>query len=217
MSQFFILRPVLAWVISIFIVIAGLLSMSSIPVAQYPQVAWPQITVSTSYTGASPTEINQAVAQPIEDELNGVDDLAYYESVSDSSGTMEITVTFEPGTDVARAQVDVQNAVSRVEPLLPQSVVDQGVTVEEASSGFLMMVALVSDDGSQDDIALGDYINRNVVGELRRLEGVGSATLFAPERAMRIWVDPNKMIGLNLTSDDIVAAVNAQNAQAPPC
>ena len=123
MAQFFIRRPVLAWVISIFIVIAGLLALPQIPVAQYPQVAWPQITISTSYTGAGPAEINQAVAQPIEDELNGVEGLAYYESVSDSSGSMQITATFEPGTDIARAQVDVQNAVSRVQPLLPQSVV----------------------------------------------------------------------------------------------
>ena len=105
MAQFFITRPVLAWVISIFIVIAGLISLPSIPVAQYPQVAWPQITISTSYTGAAPGEINQSVAQPIEDELNGVEGLAYYESVSDSSGAMSITATFEPGTDVARAQV----------------------------------------------------------------------------------------------------------------
>ncbi|MDT1062191.1 efflux RND transporter permease subunit [Paracoccus sp. CPCC 101403] len=213
MAQFFITRPVLAWVISIFIVIAGLISLPAMPVAQYPQVAWPQITISTSYTGAAPGEINQSVAQPIEDELNGVEGLAYYESVSDSSGAMSITATFEPGTDVARAQVDVQNAVARVEPLLPQSVVDQGVLVEEAGSGFLMMVALTSQDGSFNDIALGDYINRNVAGEIRRIEGVGRAQVFAPERALRIWIDPDKMTGLNLSTDEVVAAIRAQNAQ----
>ncbi len=213
MAQFFITRPVLAWVLSIFIVIAGLISLPQLPVAQYPQVAWPQITISTSYTGAAPAEINQSVAQPIEDELNGVEGLAYYESVSDSSGAMSITATFEPGSDIARAQVDVQNAVARVEPLLPQSVVDQGVLVEEAGSGFLMMVALTSDDGSTDDIALGDYINRNVVGEIRRIEGVGRAQVFAPERALRIWVDPARMTGLNLSTDEVVAAIRAQNAQ----
>ncbi|WP_134681811.1 efflux RND transporter permease subunit [Paracoccus ravus] len=213
MAQFFITRPVLAWVISIFIVIAGLISLPSIPVAQYPQVAWPQITIGTSYTGASPGEINQSVAQPIEDELNGVEGLAYFESVSDSSGAMSITATFEPGTDIARAQVDVQNAVARVEPLLPQSVVDQGVLVEEAGSGFLMMVALTSEDGTFDDIALGDYINRNVAGEIRRIEGVGRAQVFAPERALRIWIDPDKMTGLNLSTAEVVAAIRAQNAQ----
>ena len=213
MAQFFITRPVLAWVISIFIVIAGLLALPRIPVAQYPQVAWPQITISTSYTGAAPGEINQSVAQPIEDELNGVQGLAYYESVSDSSGAMQITATFAPGTDIARAQVDVQNAVARVEPLLPQSVVDQGVLIEEAGSGFLMFVALTSDDGSMDDIALGDYINRNVAGEMRRIEGVGRAQVFAPERALRIWIDPARMTGLNLSSADVLAAIRAQNAQ----
>src|SRR5690606_6865169 len=175
MARFFIHRPVLAWVIAIFFVIAGILSLPLIPVAQYPQVAWPQITISTAYTGAAPGEINRAVAQPIEDELNGVEGLAYYESVSDSSGAMSITATFEPGTDVARAQVDVQNAVARVEPLLPQSVVDQGILIEEAGTGFLMLVALTSDDGTLNDIALGDYLNRNVVGEIRRIEGVGRA------------------------------------------
>ncbi|ABL71026.1 MULTISPECIES: efflux RND transporter permease subunit [Paracoccus] len=213
MARFFIHRPVLAWVISIFIVIAGVLALPMMPIAQYPQVAWPQITISTAYTGAAPGEINQAVAQPIEDELNGVEGLAYYESVSDSSGAMSITATFEPGTDIARAQVDVQNAVARVEPLLPQSVVDQGVLIEEAGTGFLMMVALTSDDGAMDDIALGDYLNRNVAGEIRRIEGVGRAQVFAPERALRIWVDPAKMTGLNLSSAEIVAAVRAQNAQ----
>lgn len=126
---------------------------------------------------------------------------------------MQITATFDPGTDIARAQVDVQNAVARVEPLLPQSVVDQGVLIEEAGSGFLMMVALTSDDGSLDDIALGDYINRNVVGEIRRIEGVGRAQVFAPERAMRVWLDPAKMTGLNLSSNEVVAAIRAQNAQ----
>ncbi|RQP05574.1 MAG: multidrug efflux RND transporter permease subunit [Paracoccus sp. BP8] len=213
MARFFIHRPVLAWVISIFIVIAGVIALPMMPIAQYPQVAWPQITISTAYTGAAPGEINRAVAQPIEDELNGVEGLAYYESVSDSSGAMSITATFEPGTDIARAQVDVQNAVARVEPLLPQSVVDQGVLIEEAGTGFLMMVALTSDDGAMGDIALGDYLNRNVVGEIRRIEGVGRAQVFAPERALRIWVDPAKMTGLNLSSAEIVAAVRAQNAQ----
>lgn len=213
MAQFFIHRPVLAWVISIFIVIAGLIALPIIPVAQYPQVAPPQISIYANYTGASPNEIYQSVSQPIEEELNGVEGLDYFESTSASSGFVQITATFAPGTDIARAQVDVQNAVSRVEPVLPQSVVDMGITVEEAGAGFLMMVALVSDDGSMDATGLGDYLNRNVAGELRRLEGVGRAQVFASERAMRIWVDPDKMTGLNLASSDIVNAVRAQNAQ----
>ncbi len=213
MSQLFIHRPVLAWVISIFIVIAGLIALPMIPVAQYPQVAPPQISISTQYTGAAPSEIYESVAQPIEEQLNSVQNLIYYESTADSSGALGITATFSPGTDIAKAQVDVQNSVSRVEALLPQSVVDQGVLVQEASSGFLMIVALTSSDGSMDPTGLGDYISRNVVGELSRIEGIGRAQVFASERALRIWIDPDKMTGLNLSSSDIVNAIRAQNAQ----
>ena len=213
MAQFFILRPVLAWVISIFIVIAGLIALPQMPIAQYPQVAPPQIQISTFYTGASPNEMYQSVAQPIEEELNGIQGIQYFESTSDVSGAISITATFEPGTDVGTAQVDIQNAVSRVEPVLPQTVVDQGVTVEEAGAGFLMMVSLTSSDGSMNDVALGDYINRNVVGEIRRIDGVGRAQVFASEEALRIWIDPDKLTGLNLSPADVSAAIRAQNAQ----
>ncbi|MDF3605032.1 efflux RND transporter permease subunit [Paracoccus sp. DMF-8] len=213
MSQFFILRPVLAWVISIFIVIAGLISLPSIPIAQYPQVAPPQVSISATYTGASPNEIYESVAQPIENQLNSVNNLIYYESTADSSGATGITATFVPGTDIGIAQVDVQNAVRRVEALLPQSVKDQGVRVEEASAGFLMVVSLTSSDGQMDGIALGDYLNRNVVGEISRIEGVGRAQVFSSERAMRIWLNPEKMTGFNLTSADVATAIRAQNAQ----
>ena len=213
MAQFFILRPVLAWVISIFIVIAGLIALPQMPIAQYPQVAPPQIQISTFYTGASPNEMYQSVAQPIEEELNGIQGIQYFESTSDVSGAISITATFEPGTDVGTAQVDIQNAVSRVEPVLPQTVVDQGVTVEEAGAGFLMMVSLTSSDGSMNDVALGDYINRNVVGEIRRIDGVGRAQVFASEEALRIWIDPDKLTGLNLSPADVAAAIRAQNAQ----
>ena len=213
MSQFFILRPVLAWVISIFIVIAGLISLPSIPIAQYPQVAPPQVSISATYTGASPNEIYESVAQPIENQLNSVNNLIYYESTADSSGALGITATFVPGTDIGIAQVDVQNAVRRVEALLPQSVKDQGVRVEEASAGFLMVVSLTSSDGQMDGIALGDYLNRNVVGEISRIEGVGRAQVFSSERAMRIWLNPEKMTGFNLTSADVATAIRAQNAQ----
>ena len=179
MAHFFIHRPVLAWVIAIFIVIAGLVALPIIPVAQYPSVAPPQISVSTFYVGASPEEIHRSVAQPIEEELNGVEGIMYFESTADSSGAVSITATFEPGTDTGDAQVDVQNAVRRVEPLLPQSVIDQGIQVEEAGAGFLLVVALTSEDGSRDATDLGDYVNRNVVGELRRISGVGSAQVFS--------------------------------------
>ncbi|QUS36404.1 efflux RND transporter permease subunit [Falsirhodobacter algicola] len=213
MSQFFINRPILAWVISIFIVIAGLLSLQVLPVAQYPAVAPPQISITAVYTGSSPEEMYAAVAQPIEEELNSVDGIQYFESTSDSSGAISITATFEPGTDTGQAQVDVQNAVARVEPILPQTVTDQGVVVEEASQGFLMVVALTSSDGSLSDVALGDYLSRNVVNEIQRTPGVGRAQIFASEEAMRIWLDPDKLTGYNLSTADVVSAISAQNAR----
>ncbi|MEI4470859.1 efflux RND transporter permease subunit [Frigidibacter sp. MR17.24] len=213
MSQFFIVRPVLAWVIAIFIVIAGALALPQMPIAQYPQVAPPQIQISAVYTGSSPTEMYQSVAQPIEEELNGIDGIQYFESTSDVSGSVSITATFAPGTDVSTAQVDVQNAVARVESVLPSSVVDQGIQVEEAGTGFLMFVMLTSEDGSMDATQLGDYATRNVLGELRRIDGVGRAQAFASEKAMRVWIDPDKLTGYNLSTADVSAAIRAQNAQ----
>ncbi len=213
MPQFFIRRPVFAWVVAIFICIAGLLALPGLPISQYPQVAPPQIQIMTFYTGATPEEMYQSVAQPIEEELNGIDGIAYFESTSDTAGLIQITATFAPGTDVGLAQVDVQNAVARVEPRLPASVVNQGIEVSEAGAGFLLLISLISTDGRTGVTELGDYLSRNVVGEIRRIDGVGKAQIFAAERAMRIWLDPDKLTGLNLSSNDVVAAVRAQNAQ----
>jgi len=213
MAQFFIDRPILAWVIAIFISIAGAISIPFMPVAQYPKVAPPQLTISTSYPGASPDEIYQGVTRQIEDELNGVDNLAYFESTSDTSGSVSITVTFVTGTDLAQATIDVQDSIARVEPRLPQTVRSQGINVEQAGAGFLMIISLTSTDGRLDNVGLGDYLNRNILGELRRIEGVGRVQLFAAQRAMRIWLDPAKMQGLNMTVGDINAAITAQNAQ----
>ncbi len=213
MAQFFIGRPILAWVFAIFISLAGIITLPLLPIAQYPKVAPPQLTISTFYPGASPQEIYQGVTRLIEEELNSVDGLIYFESTSDTSGSVSINATFQPGTNLGQASVDVQNAIRRVESRLPSAVTSQGITVEEAASGFLMMVTLTSTDGAMDDIALGDYLNRNVLGELRRLDGVGKAQLFAAQRAMRIWIDPDKMVGLSLTTQDINAAITAQNAQ----
>jgi multidrug efflux pump len=213
MAQFFIGRPIFAWVVAIFIMIAGLLTIPILPVAQYPNVAPPQISLYTTYPGASSEDIYQSVTSPIEQELNSVDGMIYFESTSDSSGTVQITATFEPGTDSAQASIDVQNAVRRVEARLPQVVAQQGVQIQEAGSGFLMMVALVSTDGKTDVVGLGDYMTRNILGELQRLDGVGRAQVFASQRAMRIWIDPDKMLGLNLSTADVTAAIGAQNAQ----
>jgi multidrug efflux pump len=213
MPQFFIERPIFAWVVAIFIMLAGVISIPFLPIAQYPSVAPPQISINTSYPGASPEDMYQSVTKPIEEELNGVENLLYFESTSDSAGRITITATFEPGTETGQASVDVQNAVRRVEPRLPQSVTQQGIRVDKAGSGFLMLVAMSSKDGSVDAVGLGDYLSRNVLSEIKRIDGVGSAQLFATQRAMRVWIDPDKMIGLKLTSDDVTRAITAQNAQ----
>ena len=213
MARFFIDRPIFAWVVAIFIMLAGLLAIPMLPIAQYPNVAPPQISVGTTYPGASPEDIYQSVTRPIEEELNGVPGLIYFESTSESSGRISINVTFEPGTNIGEAQVEVQNRIARVEPRLPQAVTQQGLRVEQAGTSFLMMVALTSVDGNTDAIGLGDYLSRNVVGELRRVPGVGSAQLFATQRSMRIWMDPDKMLGLSLTSSDVIGAIQAQNSQ----
>ena len=213
MARFFIDRPIFAWVVAIFIMLAGLLAIPMLPIAQYPNVAPPQISVSTTYPGAAPEDIYQSVTRPIEEELNGVPGLIYFESTSEASGRISINVTFEPGTNIGEAQVEVQNRIARVEPRLPQAVTQQGLRVEQAGTSFLMMVALTSVDGNTDAIGLGDYLSRNVLGELRRVPGVGSAQLFATQRSMRIWMDPDKMLGLSLTSGDVIGAIQAQNSQ----
>ena len=208
MASFFIDRPIFAWVVAIFIMLAGVLTIPMLPIAQYPNVAPPQITVSTNYPGASPDDIYQGVTRPIEEELNGVPGLIYFESTSESSGRVSINVTFAPGTNIGEAQVEVQNRIARAEPRLPGAVTSQGVRVEQAGTSFLMVVSLTSTDGNTDVIGLGDYLNRNVLGEIRRVPGVGSAQLFATQRSMRIWMDPDKMVGLKLTASDVTAAIS---------
>jgi multidrug efflux pump len=213
MASFFIDRPIFAWVVAIFIMLGGVLAIPMLPIAQYPNVAPPQITVSTNYPGASPENIYLGVTRPIEEELNGVPGLIYFESTSESSGRISINVTFAPGTNIGEAQVEVQNRIARAEPRLPSAVTSQGIRVEQAGTSFLLMVSLTSTDGSTDVVGLGDYLQRNVLGEIRRVPGVGSAQLFATQRSMRIWMDPDKMVGLKLTADDVTAAISAQNAQ----
>jgi multidrug efflux pump len=186
MPQFFIERPIFAWVVAIFIILAGVIAIPFLPVAQYPNVAPPQISITTNYPGAAPEEIYQSVTRPIEEELNGVEGLLYFESTSDSSGRVSITASFAPGTNPNDASVEVQNSIRRVEPRLPRIVTQQGLQVQKAGSSFLMVVALTSTDGSTDVVGLGDYLSRNVLGEIRRIDGVGSAQLFATQRSMRI-------------------------------
>ena len=213
MPSFFIDRPIFAWVVAIFIMVAGAIAIPQLPISQYPDVAPPQISITATYPGASSQDTYQSVTRLIEDELNGVDGLLYFESTSSAQGSSEINVTFEPGTDPAQAAVDVQNRVRRVEARLPDSVKQQGVQVDEAGSGFLLIIALTSTDGSMDAIGLGDYLNRNVLSEVQRVPGVGRAQLFATQRSMRVWLDPDRMLGLNLTAADVTTAIGAQNAQ----
>ncbi|KAA0968232.1 multidrug efflux RND transporter permease subunit [Aureimonas fodinaquatilis] len=214
MPRFFIDRPIFAWVVAIFIVLAGVLAIPSLPIAQYPNVAPPQLTISTIYPGAAPEDLYLQVTKPIEEELNGIPGLLYFESTSDATGAVSINVTFASGTNISQALVDTQNRIKRVESSLPTQVMQQGLQVEEASSAFLMVVALTADESSNlDAVGLGDYLSRNVINEIRRVPGVGRAQLFASERAMRIWIDPDKLIGLNLSTSDITNAIQSQNAQ----
>jgi multidrug efflux pump len=216
MPQFFINRPVFAWVVALFIILLGLIAIPQLPIARFPSVAPPSVTISAAYPGASPQTMNDTVVGVIERELSSVKNLLYFESSTDTSGSAWITITFKPGTDPELAQVDVQNRIKTVEARLPQTVRQNGLTVESASSGFLMIVGLNSKDGKFDDVDLGDYMARNIVEELRRIDGVGKIQLFGAERAMRIWVDPAKLVSYGLSMGDLNAAVAAQNVQIAP-
>ncbi|ARP94838.1 efflux RND transporter permease subunit [Bordetella genomosp. 13] len=211
MPQFFIDRPIFAWVVSLFILLVGILAVNIMPISQYPDVAPPAIQVTATYPGASAKEVAESVTSIIEDELNGAKGLLYYESVSDAYGMATITVTFAPGTDPDLAQVDVQNRVSNVTAQLPQAVAQQGLRYEQTSAGFLQIVTVSSTDGSMDQTALADYVTRNIQNPVSRVPGVGRFQLFAAPRAMRIWVDPNKLVGFNMSMAEVNQAISNQN------
>ncbi|NKI67916.1 efflux RND transporter permease subunit [Collimonas pratensis] len=212
MGKFFIDRPVFAWVLAVFILLGGALAITQLPVAQYPSIAPPTIVVSAAYPGATAQTIDDSVTSLIEQEMNGADGLQYIESQSQADGSVSITVTFSPETNADLAAVDVQNRLKRVEARLPAVVTQNGVQVTKSRSNFLMFIGLSSSDGKLDPIALGDYLSRNVLNEIKRVPGVGQAQLFGTERAMRIWIDPAKLVGLSLTPADVTAAITAQNA-----
>ncbi|GAA0543846.1 multidrug efflux pump [Rhizomicrobium palustre] len=216
MSRFFIERPVFAWVVAIFIVLAGLIAIPQLPIARYPSVAPPSVSITASYPGASPQTMNDSVVSLIERELSGVKNLLYFSSSADTSGSASITATFKPGTDPQMAQVDVQNRLKAVEARLPQTVRQNGLQVESASSSFLLMVDLISQDGRYDEVALSDYMARNLLEELRRVDGVGRVQLFGSEQAMRIWVDPIKLVSFGLSMSDLTAAISQQNILIAP-
>ncbi len=213
MPQYFIARPVFAWVLALLIALAGAIAIPFLPISQYPNVAPTTIAVTTAYPGASPEHLYDSVTKLIEQEMNGATGLLYFDSVSDAQGSVTINITFEAGTDPQTATVDVQNRLSRIEARLPPSVRQQGIRVEETSSAFLLFIGLVSTDGKLNAIDLGEFATRSILDDLRRLPGVGKAQLFATERAMRIWVDTKKLVGLNLTPRDVTNAIAAQNAQ----
>jgi len=213
MAKFFIDRPIFAWVIALFILVMGGVSITQLPIAQYPPVAPPSIVVSTAYPGASAQTLEDAVLSVIEREMNGSPGLIYMESVAQADGTGSITLSFEPGTSPELAQVDVQNRLGRATPRLPAAVTQQGVRVDKSRANFLLFAILSSENGKYDPIALGDYASRNVLPEIQRVAGVGQAQLFGTERAMRVWIDPAKLVGYNLSSADVTNAIRAQNAQ----
>lgn len=216
MAKFFIHRPIFAWVVALFIILLGTIAIPSLPIARYPSVAPPSVTITATYPGATPQTMNDSVLSLIERELSGVKNLLYFESSSDTSGSASIVVTFAPGTDPEMAQVDVQNKLKSVEPRLPQAVRQNGLIVESASSNFLMIIGLRSDNGHFSEVELSDYMARNMVDELRRIHGVGRVQLFGAEQAMRIWVDPAKLIAYGLTMADISTAISQQNTQIAP-
>ncbi len=213
MARFFIDRPIFAWVIALFIMVLGAVSITQLPIAQYPPVAPPSIVVSATYPGASARTLEDSVLSIIEQEMNGSPGLIYMESVAQANGTGSITLSFQPGTNADLAQVDVQNRLSRASPRLPAAVTQQGVRVDKSRSNFLLFAILTSDDPKWDPVALGDYATRSVLPEIQRVPGVGQAQLFGTERAMRIWIDPAKLLGFNLSAADVTAAIRAQNAQ----
>ena len=213
MSRFFIDRPIFAWVIAIIIMMAGALAIYQLPISQYPNVAPPQVSISANYPGASAQTIENTVTQVIEQNMKGIDGLAYMASTSDSQGSASITLTFDAGTNPDIAQVQVQNKLQLATPKLPSVVQTQGITVAKANSNFLMVLGFVSDDNSMNDTDLSDYVSANVLDPVSRVKGVGSVQLFGAKHAMRIWLDPHKLRSYKLDLADVTSAIAAQNAE----
>ena len=213
MANFFIRRPIFAWVLAIILMLAGALAIMQLPVAQYPTIAPPAVAISANYPGADAQTVQDTVTQVIEQNMNGIDNLMYMSSTSDSAGSVTITLTFQSGTDPDIAQVQVQNKLQLATPLLPQEVQQQGISVEKSSSSFLLVAGFVSDDPqtTQDDIS--DYVASNVKDTISRLNGVGDVQLFGAQYAMRIWLDANRLNKYQLTPVDVINQLKIQNDQ----
>lgn len=215
MAKFFIDRPVFAWVLSLMIILFGIISIKFLPIAQYPTIAPPSIAVQSTYSGASAETTQRTVTAIIEQQLNGIDNLLYMTSSSDSTGNSEITVYFNPGTNDDTAQVQVQNKVSLATPMLPASVQQTGVTVKKAARNMALVFSIFSKNDSMSKAEIGNYIASNILDQIQRINGVGEAQFFGAENAMRIWLDADKMNSFNMTAADVVAALQTQNVQVP--
>ena len=213
MARFFIDRPIFAWVIAIVMMLAGALSIYNLPVEQYPTVAPPEVSIRATYPGASAEAVEDSVTQVIEQQMNGIDNLLYIDSTSDSTGTAQIALTFAAGTDPDIAQVQVQNKLQLATPRLPQVVQQQGVQVSKSSDSFLMVLAATSNNGSMSRTDLSDYLGANVQDPLSRVQGVGTTQLFGAQYSMRVWLDPNKLNQFDLTPTDVIQAISVQNNQ----
>ncbi|MEQ5970340.1 efflux RND transporter permease subunit [Serratia liquefaciens] len=213
MAQFFIRRPVFAWVIAIIIMLCGLMSINSLPISQYPDVSPPQISISATYPGADAETLENSVTQVIEQQLTGLDGLLYFSATSSSDGSVSINVTFDQGTDPDIAQVQVQNKVQQAESRLPTEVTAQGVTVKKSQSSFLLIVGLYDETDKASMADISDYLVSNIQDPLSRIEGVGDVQVFGSEYAMRIWLDPTKLASFSLMPSDVSTAIEAQNTQ----
>jgi hydrophobe/amphiphile efflux-1 (HAE1) family protein len=213
MARFFIERPIFAWVIAIVVALIGAISVFTLPVAQYPQIAPPSVTISATFPGASAQTVEDTVTQIIEQQMQGIDGLRYMSSASDGSGSATVTLTFEQGIDPDIAQVQVQNKLQNALALLPQPVQQQGVRVTKTANSFLMIVGLVATQDGITDTDLSDFAASTLQDQLSRVEGVGEVQLFGAPYAMRIWLDPNRLQTFSLTPSDVAAAIRAQNAE----
>lgn len=214
-ATFFVDRPVLAWVIALAFLIAGLLAVRSLPVEQYPSIAPPTLTISVDYPGADASVLETNVTQVIEQEMNGVDGVLYMEATSRSNGSASVKMTFDSGADIDTAQMDVQNRLGRVEQRLPDEVRQQGIRVYQASPDTVLLVTLSSRSGTMDTLALGNFAATRIVDELRRVKGVGDIGEYYTPYAMRVWIDHDRMAHLGLSASDVLTAVREQNSQAP--
>ncbi|WP_032633044.1 efflux RND transporter permease subunit [Pseudomonas viridiflava] len=213
MSRFFIDRPIFAWVLAIIVMLAGIMAILTLPIAQYPTIAPPAIAITANYPGASARTLEDTVTQVIEQKMKGLDRLSYIASTSESSGSVTITLTFENGTDADTAQVQVQNKLTLATPLLPSEVQQQGVQVVKSSTNFLNILAFTSEDGRMNGADLSDYVSANIQEAIGRVDGVGDTTLFGAQYAMRIWIDPDKLASYKMTPIDVRNAIQAQNVQ----